>query len=418
MKNILVLAYQLSPTKGSEYSVAWNYVTRMSKYNRLKVIYGVSGEHMGDCSEMEDFIKHNKVENVSFVCVKPDKITNLLNSCNKRGFFRYSFYFAYKAWHKQVYRTVRDIIKKEEFDLIHFVGPIGFREPGFLWKIDLPYMWGPVGGGNKASSILLAKVPLSKKIKFYFRNFMTGLQLRFMPRLRKALSNTDLLLTATTENKEVFKSKFNKDSIYLPENAITSDISLNMEKFGDKIYRFAFVGRLDTGKNVMMLLEALDLMKNKDKIIVDIVGDGPERKMSEEYSNARKLPVKWHGHLQRDKAVKIFDMVHLHIITSANESNTTVIWEAMSHGVPTLSFDHCGMHDIICKRCGILIPIKSREQCVRDLATELDSLINNPERFEIMSRGVLECAEQYTWDKREKFLLDCYEKAIENHAKK
>ena len=40
MKNILVLAYQLSPTKGSEYSVAWNYVTRMSKYNRLTVLYG------------------------------------------------------------------------------------------------------------------------------------------------------------------------------------------------------------------------------------------------------------------------------------------------------------------------------------------------------------------------------------------
>ena len=55
MKNILVLAYQLSPTKGSEYSVAWNYVTRMSKYNHLTVLYGVSGIHLGDCDEMEGF---------------------------------------------------------------------------------------------------------------------------------------------------------------------------------------------------------------------------------------------------------------------------------------------------------------------------------------------------------------------------
>lgn len=48
MKNILVLCYQLSPTKGAEYSVAWNYAKNMSRNNRLTVIYGVSGQHLGD----------------------------------------------------------------------------------------------------------------------------------------------------------------------------------------------------------------------------------------------------------------------------------------------------------------------------------------------------------------------------------
>lgn len=45
--NILVLAYLLSPSKGSEYSVAWNYVTHMSKKNNLTVLYGASGNQMG-----------------------------------------------------------------------------------------------------------------------------------------------------------------------------------------------------------------------------------------------------------------------------------------------------------------------------------------------------------------------------------
>ena len=42
--NILVLAAFISPTKGSEYSVAWNYVKHMSKYNNLTVVYGASGD--------------------------------------------------------------------------------------------------------------------------------------------------------------------------------------------------------------------------------------------------------------------------------------------------------------------------------------------------------------------------------------
>ena len=55
MKNILVLAAFISPTKGSEYSVAWNYVKHMAKYNNLTVVYGASGDVLGDCSEMERY---------------------------------------------------------------------------------------------------------------------------------------------------------------------------------------------------------------------------------------------------------------------------------------------------------------------------------------------------------------------------
>lgn len=155
MRNILVLAYQLSPTKGSEYSVAWNYVARMSKYNRLTVLYGVSGTHLGDCDEMEEFAKTKGLPNVKFVCVKPNRWTNTLNWCNRHNFLNYTFYFAYQVWQKQVYKEAKNLVKHENFDLIHFVGPIGYREPGYLWKLNLPYMWGPIGGANKASTILL-----------------------------------------------------------------------------------------------------------------------------------------------------------------------------------------------------------------------------------------------------------------------
>lgn len=57
-----------------------------------------------------------------------------------------------------------------------------------------------------------------------------------------------------------------------------------------------------------------------------------------------------------------------------------------------MSFDHCGMHDIICERCGVKIPILSYEQCVSDLAKNIDYLLEHPEKFEQLAYGVLECA--------------------------
>lgn len=421
MKNILVLAYQLSPTKGSEYSVAWNYVIRMSKYNKLTVIYGTSGNHLGDCSEMKEFVKNSNLPNIKFINVKPNKWTEILNWCNRHNFFNYSFYFAYNAWQKQVYHKVKKLIKDEHFDLIHFVGPIGYREPGYLWKLNLPYIWGPIGGTNNASMILLKNAPLSAKFKFKFRNIINQIQLRLFYRVRKAIEATDLLLTATTENQKTIKTFFNKESLYLPENSISHNIHLNTDKFINCTkFHLIIIGSINAGKAVNIALEAISKIKNKNKIVIDIVGDGAMTPNLKKYANENKIDdiINWHGQLSREKAINLFNQAHLHIVTSAKEGNPTTIWEAMSHGVPSISFDHCGMHDTICKHCGIKIPISNYEQCVIDLANEIDFLIEHPKRLEELANGVLKCAQKYTWEKREEILLECYDIAINNYNNK
>ena len=421
MKHILILAYQLSPTKGSEYSVAWNYVTRMSKYNKLTVLYGVSGEHLGDCDEMEEFAKSTGLPNVTFICVKPNKWTNMLNWCNRHNFLNYTFYFAYQAWQKQVYKVAKSVMQNKKIDLIHFVGPTGYREPGYLWKLGLPYIWGPIGGANSNNLILTRNLSTISKLKFIFRNLANNIQLKYNKRLRKALQCTDLLLTSTSENQEIFKTVLHINSYYLPENSIASPTKLNKNKFNnvDK-FHFIFVGSLIPRKAINILLEALVWIKHKEKIAVDIVGDGPERQVLEAFSEKHQLQsyINWYGQLPRNKAVELFNNAHMHVITSTSEGNPTTIWEAMSHGVPTISFDHCGMHDTICERCGIRIPIHNYNQCVSDLANEIDELLEHPKRFEELAYGVLECAQKFTWEEREKILLNCYNIAINNYRYK
>ena len=93
-------------------------------------------------------------------------------------------------------------MENKHFDLIHFVGPIGYREPGYLWKLGIPYLWGPIGGSNKTNVILQKHTSLLAQFKFRLRNVMNEIQLRKNKRLKLALENTDLLLTATTENQK------------------------------------------------------------------------------------------------------------------------------------------------------------------------------------------------------------------------
>lgn len=414
------MAYAISPYRGSEYAVAWNYVMHMSKKNNLTVLYGTSDEHIGETDTIDKYLKEHTVKNVRFIAVQPNILTNLLNWPNRNGLFVYTFYYAFAVWQRTAYNVAKEIIKTEHFDLVHNVGPIGYREPGYLWKLGLPYIWGPVGGANNAPLQLMKHMPLIGRMKQTFRNVANIIQFHTKHRLKLALKATDVLLTATSENQRKFKKVYHKDSIYFPENCITGEITLDESKFDNPSkYNIIAIGTLDSRKSIGIFLESLVQVYNRDMLHVDIVGDGPLRDNLQRFAKENGLDklITWYGQLPRVKAVKVFNSAHLHVITSVSEGNPTTIWEAMSYGVPTMSFDHCGMHDTICDRCGIRVPIAKRyEDCVADIARNIDELLEHPERFHQLAHGVLECAKRYTWNEREKFLNEeIYVKAIENH---
>lgn len=421
MKDILVLAYAISPSKGSEYAVAWNYVTAMSRYHRLTVLYGTSGEHMGDTVEMERYIWEHPVPNVTFVAVAPSRTAERLNALNKRGIFVYSFYLAYRQWHKSVYRAARELVRKKHFDLIHYVGPIGYREPGYLWKLDLPYVWGPIGGTRNPSFRLLGAVSTFPGLcKLLFRTVANVLQLHFGRRIRLALRRTDVLLTATTENRDNIRRVHRIDSIWLPENGVAGAVvPPDANKFTADTLHFIWIGRIDNNKALIVLLDALQLVDTDSPVVVHVVGDGPLRPRMERYAGRRGVGhlIRWHGKVSRTEVFELLRRSHLHIISSLSEGNPTTIWEAMSCGVPTMSLDHCGMHDVICDRCGIRIPIRSYAQVVRDMGAQMQRLIRNPHLLKTLSEGVLECIPAFRWENRIELLNELYDKAIENYER-
>ena len=254
MKHILVLAYAISPIRGSEYSVAWNYITHMSQYHQLTVLYGTSGDHLGDTGELETYMQKNPLPNTRFVFVKAKKSTNWINYFNKKGIWVYTFYLAYKQWHKSVYKKAEEILKEEQIDLIHYISPIGYREPGYLWKIKLPYIWGPIGGTNDIPFRLWGSVSsISGKVKLLCRTLANQVQLHLSPRIKKALRRCDVLLTATMANQQKIEKIHHVKSYWLPENGIVGEIHhANPDKFTRSKLHFIWIGRIDANKACLL----------------------------------------------------------------------------------------------------------------------------------------------------------------------
>ncbi len=422
MRNILVLCYQLSPTKGSEYSVAWNYVKNMSRNNRLTVIYGVSGQHMGDITEMQEYSRTHDMPNVRFVPILPNRLARCLNFLNVKGVFAYSFYLAYAVWHRQVFQTVKQLVRGEHFDLVHYLNPIGYREPGHVWKLGIPYMWGPINGMGNYPSVMFDFQPASFRLKYAFRALANKLQLHLSVRVREAINRADKLLVATTENADICKRIFHKVPSYLPENCLTAPANLNEDKFRDidREIRLVAAGCLDGRKNFLTILKALHYMQSPDRFHLDLIGDGPLRSQLERYASENGLSkyVTFHGQIPRDEVMPIFNNAHLHVITSIGEGNPTTIWEAMSYGVPTMTVDHCGMHDTVTDDDGYKVKVSTSDNVAREMAKQLDEIASCPQQLITKARTVVEHSKSYQWDRRVDFFEHCYDECIENYNKK
>ena len=57
MMTIAIITYDISPYRGSEASVSWNYVCNMRFYHKLIVLYGRGKE------EIEKYLQANELEN-------------------------------------------------------------------------------------------------------------------------------------------------------------------------------------------------------------------------------------------------------------------------------------------------------------------------------------------------------------------
>lgn len=92
--------------------------------------------------------------------------------CWNQGDWR--FYKHYRDWQWKTYLMAKEIIQQHSIDIVHQLNMIGFREPGYLWKIEnKPFVWGPIGG--------LKQFPDA-----YLQN--TGLKMRLFNKLKNRIN--------------------------------------------------------------------------------------------------------------------------------------------------------------------------------------------------------------------------------------
>lgn len=406
---ILITAHEISPVVGSECSSGWNIITRLGSFHDITVLYAETNQFGTNNykEQIERYIlKNGNIPGVEFIPVKQPAITILITRINKKLSDKRTsvgisllYFLGVKFWEKSLYRFVMDLIKEKEFDIIHHFNHISFREPGYLWKIDKPFIWGPASGLSRVPVSFLYSMPKREILYNLLRNFLNRFQVIINRRISKAINNSSLIYFVTSDDGAFFLKKGRRVENLLDMGAY--EVTPRNERIPEiKPIKVLWIGRFSFLKALDILLKSIEssvLLKNN--LELHIIGDGPQKDYYQKLASDLELHnVKWHGQIPKGMVFKIMKESDLLVHTSIKEAASAVILESISAGLPVICHDAFGMSFAINESCGIKIPFYSPSESIVGFRNALEKICNNPELINQLSIGAIERAKELSWD--------------------
>lgn len=405
MLNILINAYAVSPTWGSEPGVGWNWIINIAKSCNVFVI--TEAEWKEDILKAVERLPQK--ENIHFYFNPvPQEVRNM---CWNQGDWR--FYNHYRRWQQKALIIAKEIITQNHIDVIHQLNMIGFREPGYLWQIkDIPFVWGPIGNMAPIPISYLNGSPLKDKLKISVKNIISYYQAR-TGRVKKAIRRADKLITVLESSADIIQRSHNvQDIIVMPETGlkITDYIEHTLSPYG-KI-KLLWVGRFIPTKKLDIALQVLSLTKNKEQFELHIVGWGNETDEARYRELAAELGVDnlciWHGKITNTKVQDLMKTSDVFLFTSVLEGTPHVILEAISNNLPIICFDVCGQGVIVNKEVGWKVPITSLTEATNKMSNILDSLHDNTSMMYEKSKNCEKRKPELSWEKKIERVIEIY----------
>ena len=390
---ILLSAFACAPHSGSETGGGWRWATELAKYHEVFVLT--------DESRRELFTPNACYsENLHIVFYRPFVIRKLpLNSRTAQ--------VLYSVWQYCLLPFARRLQKEHRFDCaIHLTYGV-FRHPSFLGFLGIPFVFGPVGGGEEAPWCLIKSFPLKDKLVEIARRLL-NLSAKFNPFLWLCLSRANLILVRTDETAQALPFPYQNKAIQYQEiGAPEVPRSIGARNRGsDPRLRVLFAGRLLCWKGVHLALKAVAVARSHGADIdFSVIGSGPKldwlKHISDQYGLDESC-LHWIDRLPQEKLFELYESADCFLFPSLHDSGGNVVLEAISFGLPVVCLDLGGPKTLVNEDCAVVVSTVGRTEdvVIKEMANALIELASNEVKRVKMSLAAIERANEITWEKR------------------
>ncbi|MDD2203487.1 MAG: glycosyltransferase [Bacilli bacterium] len=198
---------------------------------------------------------------------------------------------------------------------------------------------------------------------------------QYINKLIKSCKNMDYLVSVSKELNDFYKKEIKTTKCRYISLAL-DDLPIEVSKLKTK--EIISVGRLSKEKGFESLIEVFKLVNDRHPDWhLNIVGDGLEKDNISKKIKQLELSknITMYGFMEKDKVNDILKNSSIYVMTSYTESFGLVLIEAMSYGVPCISFDSArGSLEIIDNNKNGFI-IKNRD--INKMAEKIIALIDD-----------------------------------------
>jgi glycosyltransferase involved in cell wall biosynthesis len=382
---ILVSAMGCNPYLGSENYFGWSAVRCLARDHDLWVLTSKRNRVPLEKGEAEGLVP----KNIHFIYAGEFKKWH-----PNRLLARFQSWKEYIDFSEAVLPAAYDLCRSIKFDVVHHVTLATWRVAIPLWKLDIPFVLGPIGGYEQFPvrffSILSRKAAVFELLRM-LSNVVSGLS----PSVNACVQNASHVLAANPETLSLMKRLRGSDTgVSLLNPGFYSRTNINefsqyagLRKLGGPLRLFAG-GNLEGRKGVAVALNALARAKRSGlNFRYRLGGGGPERDYLERLAGRLGLSedVIFGESLFGEAYRKELGETHIFLLPSLRESAGLTMMEAMLAGCMPIVADCGGPTHIVTDECGYKIPVSNREELVGHLAALISSLDRN--RQIIVNKG-------------------------------
>ncbi len=403
--NVLINAYAVGPNQGSEEGVGWNWISELSDYCNLFII--TEGEKR---REIETAVaSHRNRERIHFFFLPlPEKVRKM---CDNQGDWR--FYWYYKQWQKRALAQAREICNETTIDVVHQLNMVGFREPGYLWKLGKPLVWGPIGGLGVVDKNYYAKAPFKTRLLLTVKDFITMMQLKYSPRIHQMTVHSDALIAAIPDAQRRIQEVKHRSSILIPETGCYDLQTVIADKRQRQEFHILWVGRFLYTKRLDIALKSIAQIKDTPGLHLHVVGTGSEKEVREYRELSNKMGLEkictWHGRLDNARVHEMMRNADLFFFTSVSEATSTVIPEAINNCLPIVCFNACGFGRLVTEKIGRTINLSTPEQSIKEFSEQIMSLYHDRQTLYNMSQNCREALKELLWKEKAGKVYEIYQ---------
>ena len=264
---LLISAYACRPDMGSEPAVGWNWILEYSKLCELVILTNFTNKPY-----IEEYLTSHKIEfeKVRFIYVKPKLKVELWYKEWER-----LERFYYMCWQHAAFRIAKKLCNKEKFDYVQHITYVSCVMPTYMYKLNPPFIYGPVSGGETVPSII--HYPFRKKENI-IENIRKCTQLiaKKSFNLKRCCKNAELIITVTEESKNMLPVKYQEKTVVLQAIGLNKSAILDKKKiFNDSKTRFLIAGRMLSWKGFQIGIEAfVKVLESGVKAELTVLGTG------------------------------------------------------------------------------------------------------------------------------------------------